>query len=260
MKKLILFLFVIGVAFTSCKKDDIQEDTLVPVQTQNGFAINFTASWCGPCGDWGAPLIHDYAAEATNGAIICAHAGNGDPMNNPLYTSFSDDRTTGGGVPSFWVGNQKTTSASAMSTLLSTAAIAGVDYTYSISASTMTVETKTKFFSAGQGDYYLSVIVLEDGINGNSTAGSYAQNGTTNSYPNDDYHHDFVLRACATGNNAYGEMILQNPTANKEVDKTYTISLEPTWKNPYAVCIIWKYEAGSGAPEYKFVNSLKKKI
>jgi hypothetical protein len=54
-------------------------------------------------------------------------------------------------------------------------------------------------------------------------------------------------------------MIDQNPEADKEIEKSYTINVDASWKNPYAVCIIWKKDASGGAPNYKFVNSLKKK-
>ena len=261
MRKLLFLLLALGLAFTACNKDEEEENDdsgLNPTATQNGFAINYTATWCGHCGNWGAPLIHDYATDAPNGAVICSHAG-GDPMNNPLYDSFKADRTTGGGIPSFWVGDQKTTNSSAMKNLLNQAAEAGVDYKYTISGTTMTVDTRVKFFQAAQGQYYLSVLVLEDGINGNSQAGQYTQSGTSQSYPNDDYHHDFVLRASASGNNAYGTMIVENPTADQKIDKSYTITLDASWVNPYAVCIIWKLDPATGAPQYKFVNSLKKK-
>jgi hypothetical protein len=263
MKKL-LYLFVAAglLMTTACKKDKDgegdDENGLNPTQTQNGFAINYTATWCGHCGNWGAPLIHDYAKDAPNGVAICAHA-SGDPMNNSLYNSFRGDRTTGGGIPSFWVGDQKTTNKGAMKAMLNQAVPCGVDDKYSVSDGKMTVDTKVKFFQGAQGDYYLSVLVLEDGINGNSSAGQYKQSGTSQSYPNDDYKHDFVLRASAQSGNAYGEMIVQNPEADKEIEKSYTINVDASWKNPYAVCIIWKKDASGGAPNYKFVNSLKKK-
>ena len=115
-----------------------------------------------------------------------------------------------------------------------------------------------KFFSAGTGEYYMSVLVLEDGIDGSSSAGSYKQSGTSSSYPNDDYKHDFVLRASASGS-AYGASIANNPASGTELEKTYTITLDASWKNPYAVCVIWRLDAGGSAPQYKFVNSLKKK-
>jgi len=264
MKKLLFILMAFVLVASACSKtdddngDDNGNSGLNPTAKQKGFAINYTATWCGHCGNWGAPLIHDYGKDAADGVTICAHA-SGDPMNNALYGSFSADRTTGGGIPSFWVGDTKTTDKNAMTNLLATGdAVAGVDYTYSVSGGVMTVKTSVKFFAAASGDYYLSVLVLEDGIDGSSSAGSYKQSGTSTSYPNDDYHHDFVLRASSINGNAYGEKIVSDPAKDKTIDKEYKISLDASWKNPYAVAIIWKKESGA-APQYKFVNALKKK-
>ena len=149
MKKLLLAILALGLVFTSCKKDEEDEGTtLSPSATQRGFAINYTATWCGHCGDWGAPLIHDYANAAPSGVAICAH-GSSDPMNNTLYSSFSADRTTGGGIPSFWVGDTKTTSPSAMTDLLGQSAEAGVDYSYEVSGTTMTVKYQSEVFLCG---------------------------------------------------------------------------------------------------------------
>ena len=262
MKKLAFLLLAFVLVAAACNKDDSSNDddqgsSLNPTATQKGFAINYTATWCGHCGNWGAPLIHDYAKDAPNGVAICAHA-SGDPMNNSLYNSFRQDRTTGGGIPSFWVGDQKTTDKSAMKNLLASGnAVAGVDYSYTKEGNTIKVKAQVKFFGAGTGDYYLSVLVLEDGIDGSSTAGQYKQSGTSTSYPNDDYKHDFVLRASSINGNAYGELIASNPAKGFTVTKEYTISLDASWVNTYPVCIIW--HKGTGTPSYEFVNSLKKK-
>ncbi len=257
MKKFSLILLTFVLVLGACKKDK-EEEGLTPTSTQNGFAINYTATWCGYCGDWGAPLIHKYGTDATKGVVICSHA-SGDPMNNSLYTDFKADRTTGGGIPSFWVGDSKTTADDAMTNLLASgSATAGVDYSYEVSGTTMTVKTKTKFFSPDAGDYYMSILILEDGINGNSSSGQYKQNGVTNSYPNDDYHHDFVLRASASGS-AYGTAIATDPANEAEIDKDYTITIDPAWNKPYPVIIIWKYEPSGSAPHFKYINSLKKK-
>ena len=260
MKKIVLLLFaVVMISFVSCKKDDDgdnEEATLQPKQEQRGFAINYTAYWCSPCGNWGAPLIHHYADDAPSGAIICAHASS-DPMQNAqLYNSFRNDRTTGGGIPSFWVGDNSTSSQTAMQNLLNTTAIAGVDYDFKVKDNKMDVNVKVKFFEQGSGEYYLSVLVLEDGIpGGNSAPSNYQQHGTSDP----DYTHDFVLRAAATPNNAYGEKIVDDPAANKEIDKSYTIDLDQSWDDVYAVCIIWKKDNSNGHPYYKYINSLKKK-
>jgi hypothetical protein len=259
MKKFTIILMLFVLVASACKKDEEEEETskLNPTATQKGFAINYTATWCGHCGNWGAPLIHDYSKAASTVVAICAHSG--DPMSNDLYASFTADRTTGGGIPSFWVGDTKTTNGNAMKDLLASGnAVAGVDYTYKVEGGVMTVSTETKFFSAGSGDYYLSVLVLEDGIDGSSSAGQYKQSGTANSYPNDDYRHDFVLRASSVSGNAYGQLLGSNPPKDKVYTKEYKINVDASWKNPYAVAIIWNKVAGN-APQYKFVNALKKK-
>jgi thiol-disulfide isomerase/thioredoxin len=260
MTKLSIFVLAFVLMVSACKKDDEVVDSLAPTSTQNGFAVEFTATWCGPCGDWGAPLIHKFGEEAPKGAVISCHA-SGDPMYDAaLYGSFTADRTTGGGIPSFWVANEKTTNSSAMTNLIATGtAKAGVDYSYEVSGTSMTVKTRTKFFSPDAGEYYISVLVLEDGINGNSTAGEYKQNGTTNSYPNDDFHHSYVLRASSVVGNAYGSLLVSNPASSAEIDKDFTITLDASWKNTYPVVIIWKYNAAASAPQYEYINSLKKK-
>jgi hypothetical protein len=232
---------------------------LVPDKTQNGFAINYTATWCTYCGDWGLPLIHDMATLAPNGAILAVHV-SGDPMTTGLYPSFGADRTTGGGIPSFWVGDIKTSNSSDMFQLLySGDADAGVDYSYSIENNIMTINTKTKFFIQKMAKYYLSIIIVEDGIDGSSNAPSdYIQQGTSNSYPNNDFTHDFVVRRGSIPSNAYGEIIAENPVYNDVVEKTYKIQLEDNWNNPYPVAIIWEYRPNN-SPIFHYVNSLKRK-
>ncbi len=256
-KILSIILLVYILLFAGCKKDeeDTKSSSLEPSATQYGFAINYTATWCTYCGQWGAELIHDYSNLAPNGAIISAHDA-GDPMTNSLYQSFKNDRTTTG-IPTFWVGDIKTQSDDEMNTLMKSGdANAGVVYSYSISGNTMTINTKTEFFGDFTGEAYLSVLVLEDGINGNSAAGQYQQNGTLNSFPNNDYKHDFVLRKSSVSGNAFGEMITESPNLGLKVDKTYTITLDNNWINPYPVAIIWDYKSGD-KPEYKYINSFK---
>jgi len=234
--------------------------TLLPQMYQKGFAISYTATWCVPCGNWGAPLIHKYASDAPEGAVISIHV-TGDPMLTNLYTSFTNDRTTNSAIPSFWVGDIKTGDQNAMVDLFSIniSPIGGIDYNYTTQGDSIYVEVKTSFFNSDNGDYYLSVLVLEDGIDGSSNAPTdYIQQGTSTSYPNDDYKHDFVLRASSIPGEAYGELIVQNPSIDTSVTKNYVIAVDPQWNNPYPVCILWKHIAGT-KPEYHFINSLKRK-
>ena len=267
MKKIALVLMAFVLIASACKKDEEEEvdpNALNPTAAQKGFAIEYTSTTCSICGSKGGPLIKKYSVDAPHSVVIALHVnGNSDPMaNNQLSYGFRNDRPSGGGIPSFWVGDTKTSTNNqeAMNDLVkSGSAIAGVDIKFTKEGNNMKVETLTKFFDAGTGDYYLSVYVLEDGIDGSSTApAGYVQPGASYSYPNDDYKHNFVIRAASAGNNVMGELIASNPAKDKEIAKNYTITLDPSWeKTLYAVAVIWKYDA-NGTIQYSYVNAMRR--
>ena len=262
MKKLTFILMAFVLIVSACKKDDETEEpeALNPTAAQKGFTIEYTSTTCPTCGGTGGPLLHKYADDAPEGAIIALHVnGNHDPMcNNSLSYGFSD-RPSGGGIPSFWVGDTKTSDENAMKTLLASGdAVVGVDLKFNVADGKMTVETLTKFFSSATGDYYLSVYIIENGVDGSSNAPEgYVQPGTTYSYPNDDYKHDFIMRACTAGN-VYGELLVNNPEKDKEFSKTYTITVDADWKrNLQAIAVIWKLD-NNATPSHVYVNSIRR--
>jgi hypothetical protein len=259
MKKflyLFLFLFVI----VSCNKDETTTAAakkLNPVQKQWGFVLEYTAKWCGPCGNWGAPTMHTLCGLSPYIVGIANHA-SGDPMYDAsLYSSFLNDRTDGGGIPAFWIGDVSNYQNGTMTSLLAQPCTAAIDLSFTKTSTSMTVKTQTKFFTATNGNYFLSVLVLESGIDGGATASSdYKQNGTSD--PN--YKHEHVLRASSIAGNSYGESIINGAVpAGKTIDKTYTIPLNASWnKTVYPCAILWKYDAAAGKPQYKYVNCIKK--
>lgn len=257
MKNFALLMLILGFLFISCKKDDEtdtpEDEPFLPKQEQWGFAINYTATWCGPCGDWGAPLIHELS-NIGNVIAITAHA-TGDPMFvSSLYTSFDADRSTGGSIPAFWIGDIKSTNTANMQALLQQIPVAGIAIQHTIGETYITIKTKTEFFNEGNGKYFLSVLILEDGIDGSNSAGDYKQNGVDNPAT---YKHDFVLRASSISNNAYGEEIVVSPEKGILIEKEYVISLNPNWgPNVYPVAILWQVDL-AGSPTFKFVNAIK---
>jgi len=268
MKKLALILFAFVLVASACKKDEEtteEPEALNPTAAQKGFAIEYTSTTCSLCGHYGGPTLHQFAKDAPHSVVIALHVnGNSDPMaDNQLSYGFSNDRPSGGGIPSFWIADKKTDmkDAGAMKAYIAanSTAIAGIDIKYTKEGSNMKVETKTKFFAAGTGDYYLSVYILEDGIDGSSKApAGYVQPGTSSSYPNDDYKHDFVIRAASLNNTVMGEKIMTNPAKGKEISKNYTIPLDATWTHKlYAVAVLWKYDANANI-KYSYVNSIRK--
>ena len=107
-------------------------------------------------------------------------------------------------------------------------------------------------------DFYLSVFLLEDGIDGSFSSGLYRQAGTLMSYPNDDYTHDFVLRLSATGSEAYGEKIVEHPEKGQVILREYSFPIKPYKKqNVYPVAVLWKYDPSGSKPYYKYINSIK---
>ena len=139
-----------------------------------------------------------------------------------------------------------------MDMLLNLLPIAGIGISHTMDGTTMTVNTSVKFFEQAEGEYFLSVLVLERGIDGSSSAGAYAQSGTANP---SSYEHDFVLRASATEGNVYGMLILTDPANGEKSDNEFTITLDASWNNTvYPVAILWKKD-DSSTPKYKFINA-----
>ncbi|MEZ5197013.1 MAG: Omp28-related outer membrane protein [Bacteroidales bacterium] len=172
--------------------------------------------------------------------------------NAALYNSFTSIRATGGGIPSFWVGDLKTTQMDQMTNLLNRTPIAGIGISHTKDGSNITVKTNVEFFEDASGEYFLSVLILENGIDGSSSAGAYAQSGTENPT---SYRHDFVLRASSIEGNAYGELILTNPENGESVENEYIIPLNSSWTNTvYPVAILWKKDIAT-SPNFKFINA-----
>ncbi len=264
MKRNLIYVIILTVFFAaSCKKETVEPDppvppvpTLQPKQEQWGLAINYTAKWCGPCGSWGAPLIHNLAGMGK--VVAVTNHASGDPMyNSTLYSQMTADRITEGGIPAFWVGDTKTSSSSSTSTmtqLLASTPIAGIDMKTKRTDLSISIESQVKFFAAGTGDFYLSFWMLESGIDGSASAGSYAQNGTTD--PN--YTHDYVIRKSEGA--VYGEKILTDPASGKTYDKNFTMTIDASWtQEVYIVAVLWQFDPTGNPstknPKYKFINA-----
>ena len=245
------------IAFTACNKDeddDDEEKGLSPTSEQWGFTLEYTRTNCGICGSTGGPVIHTLHDMGNVVALAIHVNGSDDQMVYANYGGFNGDRPSGGGIPSFWVGNDKASTSDAdtyMTDLLNQgAADAGVDLSYSISGDKMKVKTKTKFFKAGTGSYLISVYLLEDGVDGGDNAGpGYKQSGGAS-----DYIHDFILRG-ASMDNVYGETIATDPASNETVEKDYEFTLGSEWvsANCYAVAVIWQMDMAA-SPEHVFIN------
>ena len=264
MKKLSLLLLAFVLVSVACQKlerknpedPSAAKEELQPTAKQKGFCIEWTSITCSICGHSGGPLIHKFQADAPNSVNIALHVNQSDKMKieNNIYFGFNDDRPSGGGIPSFWVADEKITTGdrNKMKDLIVGNAIAGIDYKYEKSGNKFTVTTKTKFFSTGTGEYTMSVFLLEDGLDGSSNAPTgYKQAGGGAGYV-----HDYIMRK-ALGN-VMGDVIATNPASGKVIDKTFTIESNADWKDVYPVVVLWKHDA-SATIKYAYINAMRKK-
>ena len=256
----IIYLAILLFLLSACSETDQEVVEIRNYFKQKVLVINYTAASCYNCGSWGAPLIHDL--EQSNDVVaICVHSLS-DPMYSSSMLSFKSDRETGGEIPVFWVGDIKTTdeesTRKAVNLVKTNLAVAELEISYIIANTVMYVKVQSTFGFEHKGIYNLSVFLLEDGIDGSSHTGFYRQAGTLQSYPNDDFTHDYVLRSSSTGNEAYGDMIVENPGKNQVITKGFSFDIKNNPKeNIYPIAVLWKYKPESDKPYYKFVNAIK---
>lgn len=264
IKNLVIVLFVLLVI--SCKKSEITPPQMPPYldpkREQWGLVINYTATWCYPCGSWGSAKLHELANTSPRVAAVTNHA-YGDPMHNQLlFLLMHDDRRTGGGIPSFWIGDYRTTFNSVLEELLTRIPIAAIDMKAIKHGDSIKYAYQVKFFESAQGDFYVSIWLLESIIPGGPGTGDYEQEGNTNT----NFTHDFVLREVKRettyGNYVYGKKFVTNPSQNFVFEEINTLYVNPAWSRKLTlVCCIWKYDPTADPeaynPRYKFVNAFK---
>ncbi len=253
MKNILLGLVVLFFLGASCE-DPIDPpivqptpwDNLNPGTSQWGLVINYTSYTCGFCGSWGVPLMNS-CINLTKVVGIAVKTSSDPQYNALIYSGFSNERTTGGGIPAFWVADEKTTSSStlgAMQTLKARTPKAAIAMKHEIVGDSMiiysSINTLTGFDNAGE--YHLGVVVQEDGL-------QYSQNGISDP----DYKHNYVSRR-AHKDLTYGDVVTL--TTGVKNNFRHAIKLESAWvkANCYASVVLYKKE-GTTKPVYKYINA-----
>lgn len=306
MKKLsLLSLFFVALfAITSCKKeennanpDNSSGGQLTVEKKQRSIFIDFTATWCGPCGQWGIPnfkqglqnggdKVVGFAVHAappqTSELVAYFNKPNNDtlfvaPLLNDLLANVNGLTLTG--WPTLWlnnikVSNNQTTIANEINSKSAQEPAAGVALKVSRTSNGFTVETGTKFFKADNGEYFHTVLVTEDDIINRQ---NLSNPGSAANY-NNSFEHDHITRGPAinstdkTRPSTFGDGPIATGavTEGKYVGKTYTFTSTNftnvpaginvwTW-NPaksHVVVILWKKNANG---KYDFVNIAQSSI
>lgn len=263
MKKisLIISLILIAVIYSCDKYEEVQKsDNLTPEAKQWAFMGEVTSTTCGTCGYSGYNNFNLMKKNNSGKIIALAFHCNypDDSMQSPLLYSYESSRPTGGGIPSFHVGNNKSSMSDLQNnadSILKKAPEAQVKFKAVMVGSKMNVTSKIKFFKNVTGEYYVSFYLCEHGIDGSPTA----PNGYKQSGGSGDYKHNNVVRAGNENNNAYGTKITtaEATTANTIFDYTCSIDINPKWNKSklFVTAVIWKKNTDNSAEcQYLFVN------
>src|SRR5687767_10379029 len=111
-------LLLSAISFSSCKKKGCTDPNALnynaeakaddgtcfyPSATKKVTILEYTATWCPPCGSWGSGDFHDILAN-NNGKVvgIALHASSSDPMYNSTSAAFQSNFSNSGTWPYFW--------------------------------------------------------------------------------------------------------------------------------------------------------------
>jgi hypothetical protein len=205
MRKLFLVLLVGVVAF-GCTKETIDPndpgnqppvDPLEIKREQNAFGINFSGTWCGPCGSNGIPAITSASTTHGTDKLHIIKVGFNDEFsvsdfNNQLAQSYYPSSSIG--IPGFGAGAVFHQSSAAwrdnINLMMQTPdaqAKVGMAITKEIKGDSLIFNARMKTFeNLPTGVYAWSVFVVEDGL--------VAPQASLTPNP---YTHKFVYRGSA---------------------------------------------------------------
>jgi hypothetical protein len=198
--------------------------------------IYFTNTTDAKCGQFGNAIFDSIANTRDSSSIAIAIHTSGSSLSNnvsqALYTQLNGNK-----VPEYWVNNGfctisggtlgikvSETAATIQKKIDSTSFILPIASTwldYTIANNTITCKTKSKFFNATSGEYYLAIYVIEDSV--------VAPQKISVLNTKQDFSHYDVLRASLTAN--IGDLLVSGSVqTNIPYELNRSIAIDPSWK------------------------------
>lgn len=270
LTKISILTALLAVFFVGCKDDTVTPgggdgngngtSSITVVEENMAIMNKLTATWCGPCGQWGWDLNEAIIADNYLYTIPMGTYGSSTSVFfNPAADKFKKDFAPTAGWPAFCVngvneteyaqsggiytGQTQTNCLTACLNHAQADVVANAGYNVKIENDVINIDVKTKFFQEGTGTYKVGAYVLED-------KALAVQNGKTGVV---EHHH--VLQAAASAD-VYGKEIAST-SAGSTFETSFAVPLNGDWNKDnleYAV-IIWKV---NGA-KHEFVNAYQKR-
>ncbi|MEO1513372.1 MAG: Omp28-related outer membrane protein [Bacteroidota bacterium] len=219
--------------------------------TQAVMVTKKTATWCSFCGTWGWSLFDDMLEDSEGDALLIAAHHSGD-LQNATSTEFVNNLKNQGGQPRFFlnrddIGANNSNSASkrqqvkdAVSSSKNTTPIANSVLNNSLSGNELTISARAKFFQEATGDFYLSILVIEDDVVANQSSRGVVP------------HHKILRGAAQSG--TFGKQLTNGTVAvNTEFTESFTVSLDDNWNKEKLeiAAVIWRKDGNT----FEFVNA-----
>lgn len=218
-------------------------------QEQQVVISKIGATWCPNCGlsAWdNFTTIHDeFDGQAV---ILSLHPSRSSRLHAPEAIDLSENLPQAFGQPLFYVNRTKYATGSivqntgvAVENAKNATPLANTGITATIKNGQLEVDAKVKFFQEGNGDYFLSLLVVEDGV-----VEIQSQRGS-------DAIHKKLLRTSLLGG-TFGQMIGSGTIpADSEFTFSDTKEMEADWDrdNLEVAAIIWQKVDNN----YEFVNA-----
>ena len=207
-------LLLLSFFFFACSDNNEEpEFSEIPLSfTKKVLIEEFTAAWCGYC-PWGAAIVEDIVNDNDNVIPVAVHVRDGMSIDHSVFleTTYQSssypagmvDRAPYDGVVSFNAGYFTYFSANQL--LLE--AECGLAMRSKVSGDIATIEVRAGFNTDLDGDYRLTVYLLEDGVTGSGYG--FDQINWDNEEPQSDFYgmgdpivgyvHDHTLRAVLSG-------------------------------------------------------------
>ena len=288
MRKL-FFTLLAGALILGCQKTPIDPndpnnpnnpgggggDPLAVERVQNAFGVNFSGTWCGPCGANGIPALYDakttHAGKFHGIKVGLNGSGASDPFNVSSGSELANAYYPPGprGIPgfgaghSFFPGGNIPAWRARVDEILNTPAAnvkAGLAITKEIKGDSLIFNVRMKTFSAlAEGMYTLTVFVAEDGLVANQ-AGQ-----TSNPFTHKMVYRGYAVIPFTPTYGVWGHPLTELPTAiaaNTTIEKRFGyvkpsgLNPDVNYTNAYAYAVLTRFNLTTGKPA-EIVNSAR---
>jgi hypothetical protein len=225
-------------------------------EKQNSLMVKFTATWCGPCGEWGGPAFVS-AVNSNKSRVLGISLQVNDnlttSLNGPMVDQFSS-KWQYTGTPNFAVNNDligtnvnQATSIIGTTSQISPKMGVGLHVTTGAGPNKgkMNINAYIKSYENSPGNYHLAVYFLSREIIASQKVGSTFD---------PSYVHHHVLLGPATLGGAWGEEIITNGSQKGQVFRwAKAVAYDSSWKleDLEIVAVIWKKNPDG---TFSFVN------